>query len=80
MEEVVVGDLQEESLVKEEDMEEEGAVEVLWENLEEVLVGDLVVEDGDLIAFTFLNKCLVSSAVKVSPGTWRSCPGPTPRT
>ena len=42
-------------------MEEEGVVEVLWENLEEVLVGDLVVEDGDLFAFTFLNKCLVCS-------------------
>ena len=29
---------------------------------------------------TLLKTALVSSAVKVNPGTWRSCPGPTPMT
>ena len=109
---VVVGDLQEESLVEEGDMEEEDVegevfredleedlfvediveevmLEDLWEEdvgvVEEVLLEDLVEEDlgvveeeGDL--FTFLKTALVSSAVRFNPGTWRSCPGPTPRT
>ena len=125
---VVVGDLQEESLVEEGDMEEEDVegevfredleedlfvediveevmLEDLWEEdvgvVEEVLLEDLVEEDLDVVEevlledlveedlgvveeegdlFTFLKTALVSSAVRFNPGTWRSCPGPTPRT
>ena len=109
---VVVGDLQEESLVEEGDMEEEDVegevfredleedlfvedmveevvLEDLWAEdvgvVEEVLLEDLVEEDLDVVEeegdlFTFLKTALVSSAVRFNPGTWRSCPGPTPRT
>ena len=89
---VVVGDVQEEGLVEEGDTEEGDVVgEVLREEL--VLGADLLVdlglvnlglldlgelEEGHL--FTLLKMALVSSAVKVNPGTWRSCPGPTPKT
>ena len=84
--EVVVGDIQEEGLVGEGDTEEGDVVgEVLREEL--VLGADLLVDLGlvnlgllDLGEFTLLKMALVSSAVKVNPGTWRSCPGPTPMT
>ena len=85
--EVVVGDIQEEGLVGEGDTEEGDVVgEVLREEL--VLGADLLVDLGLLDLgeleeghfFTLLKMALVSSAVKVNPGTWRSCPGPTPIT
>ena len=89
---VVVGDMQEEGLVEEGDTEEGDVVgEVLREEL--VLGADLLVDLGlvnlgllDLGELeeghfeTLLKTALVSSAVKVNPGTWRSCPGPTPMT
>ena len=78
---VVVGDMQE-GLVEEGDTEEGDVVgEVLREEL--VLGADLLVDLGLLDLgefFTLLKMALVSSAVKVNPGTWRSCPGPTPIT
>ena len=86
-EDVVVGVFMHEGLVEEEDTEEGDVMgEVLREEL--VLGADLLVDLGLLDLgeleeghfFTFLKMTLVSSAVKVNPGTWRSCPGPTPIT
>ena len=93
---VVVGDMQEGLVEEGDTEEGDVVGEVLREDLvlgADLLVGlglvdlgmvnlgllDLgELEEGHFV--TLLKMALVSSAVKVKPGTWRSCPGPTPMT
>ena len=73
----VVGEVLREELVLGADLLVDlGLVDLGLVNLGLLDLGEL--EEGHFE--TLLKTALVSSAVNVNPGTWRSCPGPTPMT